>query len=204
MSQTQWDFVKDLGLPEDAVAVNRRVWFQDLNGNRAVFVDQTPFYCYPLTDQTLHRFCAVQLVEAGVAKIKDVCRAFEIHPRNFSRFRSKFRQQGIAGLIPEKTGRKSKRSATLAAGVVQRYAQGKSTYDIATELGLSPSTIQRILREQGVQLRSPFDHHRSLPIPVEDGEVQHDLPQVLEAQVLEAQVLEAQVLEAQVLEAQVL
>ena len=81
MSETQLDFAEDLGLPQGSVAV------QDLNGNRAVFIDQTPFYCYPLADQTLHRFCAIQLVEAGVAKVKDVCQTFEIHPRNFSRFR---------------------------------------------------------------------------------------------------------------------
>ena len=78
MSETQLDFAEDLGLPQGSVAVNRRVWFQDLNGNRAVFIDQTPFYCYPLADQTLHRFCAVQLVEAGVAKVKDVRQAFDI------------------------------------------------------------------------------------------------------------------------------
>ena len=102
MSETQLDFAEGLGLPQGSVAVNRRVWFQDLNGNRAVFVDQTPFYCYPLADQTLHRFCAIELVEAGVAKVKDVCQSFDIHPRNFSRFRSKFRQQGMAGLILEK------------------------------------------------------------------------------------------------------
>ena len=83
MSETQLDFAEDLGLPQGSVAVNRRVWFQDLNGNRAVFIDQTPFYCYPLADQTLHRFCAIQLVEAGVAKVKDVCQTFEIHPRKY-------------------------------------------------------------------------------------------------------------------------
>jgi len=36
MSETQLDFAEDLGLPQGSVAVNRRVWFQDLNGNRAV------------------------------------------------------------------------------------------------------------------------------------------------------------------------
>ncbi len=170
MSQTQLDFAEALGLPHGAVAVNQRVWFQDLNGNRAVFVDQTPFYCYPLTDETLHRFCAIQLVEAGVAKAKAVCQAFDIHQRNFSRLRTKFRQQGIAGLIPEKTGPKPKRTPTLAAGIVQLYRQGKSTYDIATQLGISPSTVGRILKEKGVQLRSPFDHHKPLQMSAEDGE----------------------------------
>ena len=101
-------------MPQGTVAVNRRAWFQDLDGNRAVFVDQTAFYCYPLADPTLHRFCAVQLVEAGIAKVREVCSAFDLHPRTFSRWRTSLRQQGIAGLVAEKVGRKPKSNPTLA------------------------------------------------------------------------------------------
>ena len=68
MSQAVLEFTDDLALPQDAVPINRRAWFRDLDGIRAVFVDQTPFYCYSLDDQILHRFCAIQLVEAGVGK----------------------------------------------------------------------------------------------------------------------------------------
>jgi hypothetical protein len=50
MLQTQTVFVQDLGLPQGAVAVNRRAWFQNLDGYRAVFADQAAFYCYPLAD----------------------------------------------------------------------------------------------------------------------------------------------------------
>jgi hypothetical protein len=39
-------------MPQGTVAVNRRAWFQDLDGTRAVFVDQTAFYCDPLADLT--------------------------------------------------------------------------------------------------------------------------------------------------------
>ncbi len=81
MSQTELEFVNDLALPQNSVSINRRAWFHDLDGIRAVFVDQTLFYCYPLDDQIVHRFCAIQLVEAGVAKVKDVCRTFELHLR---------------------------------------------------------------------------------------------------------------------------
>ena len=120
MSLTQTVLVQDLGLPQDAVDINRRAWLRDLDGNRAVFVDQTPFYCYPLDDATQHRFCAVQLVEAGIAKVHEVCSAFDIQPRTFSRWRTRFRRQGIAGLIAETVGRKSKKTPSLTAGIVQR------------------------------------------------------------------------------------
>ena len=101
MATTQMELGLDLGLPQDAVTVNGRVWFRDLDGNRTVFVDQDPFYCYSLGDPVLHRFCAIQLVEAGLAKAHEVCAVFEIHTRAFSRYRSSFRKHGIAGLVCE-------------------------------------------------------------------------------------------------------
>jgi hypothetical protein len=180
MASTQMELGLNLGLPQDAVDVNGRVWFRDLDGNRAVFVEQTPFYAYPLNDVTQHRFCAVQLVEAGLAKACDVCDAFGIHDRAFSRYRSSVRKQGIAGLVPEKVGRKTIRNPALAAGIVQRYQRGKSSYDIGNELGISPSTVQRTLKEEGVQLRSPFDQHPPLPVAVESGDSSLVEPHVVE------------------------
>ena len=187
MSQTVLEFVNDLALPQGAVPINRRAWFRDLDGIRAVFVDQTPFYCYPLDDQILHRFCAIQLVEAGVAKVNETSQAFDLHLRNFSRWRSKFRQLGIAGLFPEKSGPKSIRTPTLAAGIVQLYRKGKSSYGIAAQLGISDSTVRRILKEQGVPLRTPFDNHQPLPLTDDDGELQQPSSQAVEPQVIEPQ-----------------
>jgi len=168
---TQMELGMDLGLPHDAVDVNGRVWFRDLDGNRAVFVDQDPFYCYRMDDPVLHRFCAIQLVEAGLVKVREICPAFDIHDRAFSRYRARFREQGIAGLVPGKVGRKPLETASLAAGIVQRYQSGKSTRDIANELGISPSTVQRILRDQGVQLRPSFAQQPPLPLAVDDPDV---------------------------------
>jgi len=162
MSQTQLGFAGATGLPQGAVAVNRRVWFRDFHGNRAVFVDQTAFYCYPLADNTLHRFCAVQLVEAGVASVQQVCQAFDFRPRSFSRMRSRFRQEGIDGLVLKKVGRKSKQTPRLAAGIVELYREGNSTRAIADQVGFSEATVRRVLKDQGVELRSPWDRHQPL------------------------------------------
>ena len=107
-----------------------------------------------------------------VNEVKDVCHTFELHLRNFSRSRSKFRQLGIVGLFPDKSGPKSIRTSTLAAGIVQLYRKGRSCYDIATQLGISGSTVRRILKEQGVPLRSPLDNHQPLPLTDDDGELQ--------------------------------
>jgi len=92
MTSVQMELGLGLGLPQDAGNVNGRIWFRDLDGNRAVFVNQVPFYCYPLDDPVLHRFCAIQLVEAGLVKVREICLAFDIHDRAFSRYRARFRE----------------------------------------------------------------------------------------------------------------
>jgi hypothetical protein len=203
------EFGDGWGLPKDAVSISRHAWLRDLDGLRAVFIDQTPFYCYPLDDPVLHRLCAIQLAEAGFAKVKEICCAFELHPRNFSRLRTKLLRGGIAGLFPETSGPKTIRTPTLAAGIVQRYRKGNSRRDIATQLGISVSTVRRVLTEQGVPIRSPFDNHQSLLLTDDDGELQPPSsqddtePQVSEPQVSEPQVSEPQVSEPQVSEPQV-
>ncbi|MGB4859739.1 MAG: putative transposase [Dokdonella sp.] len=197
------EFGDGLGLPKDAVSINRRAWLRDLDGLRAIFIDQSPFFCYPLDDPVLHRLCAIQLVEAGIAKVKDVCCAFELHPRNFSRLRTKLLRGGIAGLFPETSGPKTIRTSTLAAGIVLRYRKGDSCRDVATQLGISVSTVRRVLKEQGVPIRSPFDNHQSLLLTDDDGELQQPSSQNTEPQVTEPQVSEPQVSELQVSELQV-
>ena len=151
-----------LGLPEAAVAINGRVWYQDLHGVRSVFVDQTAFYTYSLGNEVEHRFCAVQLVESELALAKEVCDVFDIHPRKFSRIRKQFQQGGIGALVLQKPGRKSERTPQIAQAVVQLYQQGDNTYQVAAKVGRSPSTVTRILKDQGVTLRSSSKNQPSL------------------------------------------
>lgn len=157
MSEKQLDLSEELGrlgLPEAAVVVNAHVWYQDLYGVRSVFVDLTPFYTYPLKDETQHRFCAVQLVESELALAKEVCDAFDIHSRKFSRIRKRFQQGGIAALVLQTPGRKSERTPQIVQAIVQLYQQGDNTYQVAAKVGRSASTVTRILKDQGVPLRS--------------------------------------------------
>ena len=121
MSDKQLQLSDELGrqgLPESAVVVNGRVWYQDVLGVRSVFVDQTPFYTYSLEDETERRFCAVQLVESELASSKEVCKAFRINRRKLSRIRKRFQQGGIAALVLKKPGRRSERTPQIVRAVV--------------------------------------------------------------------------------------
>lgn len=153
--EVQTDFARELGLPSGATVVNSRVWFQDRLDLRAVFVEQTPFYTYSTLDTVEHRFCAAQLVEADLASFKEVCQAFDISPRTLSRVRRQLRTEGIAGLVPGTRGPKTRRADTHAAipVIVHLYQSGQSVSQIASQVGLSISTIRRVLKDQGIELR---------------------------------------------------
>ena len=100
----QKDFGWQQALPEGAVAVNGRVWFQDVLGLRAVFVDQAPFYSFAMQDEVENRFTAAQLVEAELASVSEVCQAFSLTPRTFSRSRRQMQRGGVEALVKEKRG----------------------------------------------------------------------------------------------------
>ena len=59
----QNDFGWQQGLPEGAVAVNGRVWFQDLHGLRAVFVNQDAFYRFAVQDEVVTEIVSALSVE---------------------------------------------------------------------------------------------------------------------------------------------
>lgn len=157
--QVQLDFVQTLGLPDGAVAVNGRVWFQDRQGLRAVFIEQTPFYTYSIQDAVEHRFCAAQLVESGLATAKRVCEIFEIAPRTLSRVRRQLRQGGIGGLVKGTPGPKTRRpyTNTVTPVIVRMYEEGQAPSQIAVQVGLSTLTIRRVLKDQGIALRGRGD-----------------------------------------------
>ncbi len=139
--------------PHDGVDINQKVWYRDLYQQRAVFVDNSPFYVFDRNDQLQSQFCAVQLVEAGLATAKDVCKAFGIASRTFSRIRKLVSEGGIAALV--KQPRKGRRTSTekQIPAIVRLYNDGKSSHEVARLLGISVSTVLRVLRDQGVPRR---------------------------------------------------
>lgn len=151
----QKDFGWQQGLPEGAVAVNGRVWFQDLHGLRAVFVNQDAFYHFAVQNEVEKRFTAAQLVEAELASVSEVCQAFSISPRTFSRIRRQLQQGGVEALVKRQRGPQGRRSKTeqLAATIVRLYEHHQTVYQIASRVGLSPRTVGRVLKDQGIARR---------------------------------------------------
>jgi ferredoxin len=160
----QKDFGWQQGLPEGAVAVNGRVWFQDLYGLRAVFVNQAPFYRFAVQNVVENRFTAAQLVEAELASVGEVCQAFSLRPRTFSRIRRELQQGGVEALVKGPHGPHGRRPETqqLVFTVVRLYEQHQTVYQIASRVGLCPRTVGRVLKDQGIARRG----HRTASPPL--------------------------------------
>ena len=160
----QKDFDWQQGLAEGAVAVNGRVWFQDLHGLRAVFVNQAPFYRFAMQNEVENRFAAAQLVEAELASVSEVCQAFSLSPRTFSRIRRELQQGGVEALVKGPRGPHGRRPETqqLAITIVRLYEQHQTVYEIASRVGLCPRTVGRVLKDQGIARRG----HRSVSPPL--------------------------------------
>jgi len=139
-----------------------------------VFWDETLLFRFPVEDVAQGRLCAAQLVEGHAATFKEVCQGFEIRERTFCRVLNKFRQGGAAALAAGKTGPKSRRERTLSltSDIGQMYRAGRSTYEIAAQIGLSPSTVARVLKDQGVRLRIARHPQASTGDALDEGEVE--------------------------------
>ena len=101
------------------------------------------------------RFTAAQLVEAELASVSEVCQAFSISPRTFSRIRRQLQQGGVEALVKRQRGPQGRRSKTeqLAATIVRLYEHHQTVYQIASRVGLSPRTVGRVLKDQGIARR---------------------------------------------------
>jgi transposase len=151
----QKQLANDWALGENCVAVNERIWFEDQNEVRVVSVGNTVFYTYDLNDRVQHTFCACQLIEAKLAKQCDVSEAFGISGRTLQRARRKLRDEGIAGLVPQKKGPKRRYKGGGAVGrrIVKLWKKGLGRVEIASRLGISEGTVRNVLKEKGLYPR---------------------------------------------------
>jgi prepilin-type processing-associated H-X9-DG protein len=143
------------GLPDGGVAINERVWYRDDDDVRAIFYGMLPFYSYDRSDKVNHKFAAVQLIEAGLARQNDVAAAFELSVSTLCRARKAVAHEGIGGLVGKPKGPRGRRKAArgVAHRIVALRKKGKSHQAIADRLGISPSTVNRVLRERGLTRR---------------------------------------------------
>lgn len=155
------------GLPEGGEAINEGVWYRDDGDVRAIFYGLLPFYSYRRSDKVNHKFAAVQLIETRLARQNEVAAAFGLSVATLRRARQAVAQEGLSGLLGKPKGPRGRRKAKrgVADRIVALRKSGQRHEEIANRVGLSPSTIKRVLRERGLTRRPaeasgrlPFEH----------------------------------------------
>lgn len=137
-------------VPGEAVAVGLAGGLvEDAEGGR-VFVHGILVFAWDAGDEAGRRLAAVQLVRTKAARAMDVAAAFGVDPYTVSRWGKAFRADGVAGVVPGKTGPRgpSKLSDTVVAEVRDRRAKGGTLQAVAAAVGISITSVRRALEQQ--------------------------------------------------------
>jgi transposase-like protein len=107
--------------------------------------------CYDLDDKAAQRSLWVQVYRAGHASQTQIARHLNIGLRTFHGWVSRYRREGMAGLLDQpKSGRPPLADAAKVKLVQQSRAAGQTIYEIARLTNLSPRTINRLVGRKPV------------------------------------------------------
>lgn len=136
-------------LPPSAVSVSADVAFRDEGDVRVVFLRGVPFQCYARDDRVTDAVTIATLAEAGLAKPGELEAALGRDRTTIHRDRVKLREGGVGALVPSRPGPKGpwKTGGTVAERArTLRVVEKRTRSEIATRLGLSLRTIDRLLK----------------------------------------------------------
>ncbi len=86
------------------VFINERIWFEDLEDTRVVFIDGYLYFQYRVGGGADQTFLIGALALNGLAKVGDLARAFGVDPKTVYRQRKRVEAEGAVGALPRKPG----------------------------------------------------------------------------------------------------
>jgi transposase-like protein len=92
--------------PVGSVEIGPGVHLLETDEGGAVFLDGMASWCYEPDDVIGRRLAAVQLSETKAARPGAIAAAFGIEYETLRRWRMAWRESGVEGLVPQKTGMK--------------------------------------------------------------------------------------------------
>ncbi len=134
-------------LPPQARPIGPFAGIQEDDQGGVVFVYGWAISSWEAGEEVARRLAALHLVRLKVASHQQVATGFAIGPVTLWRWERAHRAQGLAGLLPERTGPRTPHKLTPELGEEVRglNALGLSQYQIAERTGLSRRTIRRVL-----------------------------------------------------------
>ncbi|MHB1501844.1 MAG: putative transposase [Candidatus Dormibacteria bacterium] len=103
--------------------------------------------CWVTGEDAGRRLMALQLARLGLATRREVAAGFGTDPTTLWRWDKAYQEEGLAGLLRERTGPKgpSKLTPERAQEIRDLHGQGLSQYQIAERVRLSRATVRRVL-----------------------------------------------------------
>ncbi len=152
-------------IPGDAVQIGLGVGLLENECGGVIFIWGNAAYCFDSNDVAARRFAAVQLVITKAAKFGEVCRAFDVGPTTLNRWRVKYLELGLSGLIERKKGPTSPHKLTdeITNEIESLRKEGKSLREIATLIGCSTYLVRVALGLVEKDLVRPNDSDKELP-----------------------------------------
>ena len=138
-TQTDLPVLADLGA---TLIGDRAALLENEAGGKVFINDQLAFVWEPGQDG-IRRFAASQLLETGVAQVKEVAAGFGINTESLRRWRKSLDDAGLLGLAPVKKGpkRPSLLTEEKAAQIRAHRAGGASLRTTAAATGVSTDTV---------------------------------------------------------------
>ena len=126
----------------------------DKDGQRFILIRGVSFYLYDLDDRFAEAQIWISLHLAGYAKISEIARGTELSNRSLQRWKSTVLKHGYAGLLPKPNlGRPRTITTTVKRNALRQIKQGRSHDQVSKKLGISPSSLDRIIAEDKAKNR---------------------------------------------------
>lgn len=115
----------------------------------AVWLHGMVAFAWAASDEAGRRLAGAGLVATGAAKQRQVAEAFAVNETTVWRWRSERDRAGVAGLVTDRPGPKGawKLTGELVDRIVALDAEGLSGRQIARQVGVSDSSVRKVLAE---------------------------------------------------------
>lgn len=157
MGQTMWAPLRELEpplplSPSCSIPVAPGVDLVETDEGGAVWLHGMVAFAWDLGDDAGRRLAAAGLVATGAAKQRQVAEAFGVNETTVWRWRTERDRAGIGGLVTDRPGPKGawKLTGQLVDRIVALDGEGLSGRQIAREVGVSDSSVRKVLAEHRV------------------------------------------------------
>jgi transposase len=132
-------------------SINPILWFEDRDGFRVIFCRHEILYRVACDDTRFLKLIAVSLRQSELATQLEIAAAFGHSVASQRRWEGRFTQHGIEGLDSKPhSGRPPTIPVTQHAFVQRWFHDGVATAAMARRLGVSKTTVRRLLRQLGL------------------------------------------------------